>query len=111
MKIVFLSYLHGFGGAEKQNVMLANAMSERGHDVILISISADNNYYQLDKNVSYVFLPDRKKNVLRIFTRYQDIKKKLEELKPDITVNFWFQSAYMTAFRNVTVLFKTYIDY
>ena len=43
MKIVFLSYLHGFGGAEKQNIMLANAMVNRGHDVTLISICVDNN--------------------------------------------------------------------
>ena len=97
MKIVFLSYLHGFGGAEKQNVMLANAMVDRGHDVTLISISADNNCYELDKRINYVFLPDRKKNVLRIITRYQDIKEKLKGLKPDVTVNFWFQSAYMSA--------------
>lgn len=97
MKIVFLSYLHGFGGAEKQNVMLANAMAEKGHDVTLISISADNNCYQLNKKVKYEFLPDRKTNALRIVTRYADIRNKLKEIKPDITINFWFQSAYMTA--------------
>lgn len=97
MKIVFLSYLHGFGGAEKQNVMLANAMAERGHSVTLVSISADNNCYELDKRVKYIFLPDRKTNALRLFTRFQDIKQKLMALQPDVTVNFWFQSAYMTA--------------
>ena len=97
MRIVFLSYLHGFGGAEKQNVMLANAMAARGHDVTLISICADNNCYSLDNRVKYIFLPDRKTSILRIVTRYQDIKKELKELRPDVTVNFWFQSAYMTA--------------
>lgn len=97
MRIVFLSYLHGFGGAEKQNVMLANAMAERGHDVTLISICADNNCYELDKRVKYIFLPDRGKGVYRFVTRYQDIKRLLKELHPDVTVNFWFQSAYMTA--------------
>ena len=97
MKIVFLSYLQGFGGAEKQNVMLANAMAERGHNVTLVSISADNNCYELDKQVKYIFLPDRKTNALRLLTRFQDIKQKLIELQPDVTVNFWFQSAYMTA--------------
>ena len=97
MRIVFLSYLHGFGGAEKQNVMLANAMAERGHDVTVISICVDNNCYPLDERVKYIFLPDRKTGVLRVLTRYQDIKKRLDELKPDVTVNFWFQSAYMTA--------------
>lgn len=97
MKIVFLSYLHGFGGAEKQNVMLANAMEKRGHDVTLISISSNNNCYQLDDEVKYIFFPDRKSNAFRILTRYQDIKRMLGKIKPDVTVNFWFQSAYMTA--------------
>lgn len=106
MKIVFLSYLHGFGGAEKQNVMLANAMAERGHEVTLISISVDNNCYPLDENVKYIYLPDRKTNALRIVSRYQDIKKKLKEIRPDVTVNFWFQSAYMTAFMKKSVTGK-----
>lgn len=106
MKIVFLSYLHGFGGAEKQNVMLANAMVERGHDVTLISISADNNCYHLDERVKYIYLPDRKTNAVRIVSRYQDIKKKLKEIRPDITVNFWFQSTYMTAFMKKSITGK-----
>jgi len=97
MKLVFLSYLHGFGGAEKQNVMLANAMAERGHNVTLISICADNNCYSLDERVKYIFLPDRKTNVMRLVTRYRDIKEKLKEIDPDVTVSFWFQSAYLTA--------------
>ena len=106
MRIVFLSYLHGFGGAEKQNVMLANAMAKRGHDVTLVSICSDNNCYELDKKVNYKFIPDRKTNALRIITRYQDIKKTLGKLKPDITVNFWFQSAYMTALMNKSITGK-----
>lgn len=106
MKIVFLSYLHGFGGAEKQNVMLANAMANQGHDVTLISICAENNCYQLDENVKYHFLPDRKSNVLRIITRYRDVKKKLIETKPDVTINFWFQSAYLTALMKKSITGK-----
>ena len=106
MKIVFLSYLHGFGGAEKQIVMLANAMAERGHDVTLISICADNNCYDLSDKVKYIFLPDRKTNVLRIITRYYDIRKKLAELKPDATISFWFQSAYMTALMKKSITGK-----
>lgn len=106
MKIVFLSYLHGFGGAEKQNVMLANAMVERGHDVTLISICADNNCYSLDERIKYIFLPDRKTNAFRIVTRYLDIKKILREIRPDETVNFWFQSAYMAALMKKSITGK-----
>lgn len=106
MRIVFLSYLHGFGGAEKQNVMLANAMAERGHDVTLISIFADNNCYELNHSVKYIFLPDRGAKANRIITRYQDIKRLLKELHPDVTINFWFQSAYMTAMMKKSITGK-----
>ena len=77
--------------------MLANAMAERGHDVTLVSISADNPCYTINNTVKYCFLPDRKTNAMRIVTRYRDIKNTLCQLKPDVTVNFWFQSAYVTA--------------
>ena len=97
MKMVFLAYLHGYGGAERQIILLANAMSEKGHDVTLISICDGNMCYALGRGVKYRHLPDRRKNVLRIITRYIDIKKQLEELRPDVTVSFWFQSAYLTA--------------
>ena len=97
MKIVLLSYLHGFGGAEKQLILLANAMAERGHSVVLISICVNNNVYVLDKRIKYRFIPDRNTGILRVLYRYNDIKKELIKEKPDITINFWFQSAYLTA--------------
>lgn len=106
MKIVFLSYLHGFGGAEKQNVMLANSMVDKGHDVTLISICANNICYELDSRIKYIFLPDRVSGPLRIVDRFLGIRKILNEIKPDITVNFWFQSAYMTALMKKSIVGK-----
>lgn len=106
MRIVLLSYLHGFGGAEKQSIMLANAMAERGHDITLIAICAANMCYDLNDKVKFIFLPDQRTNVLRIVYRYFDIKKKLEEIRPDVTINFWFQSAYMTALMNKSITGK-----
>ena len=97
MKIVFLSYLHGFGGAEKQNIMLANSMVGKGHDVTLISICANNVCYELDSRIKYIYLPDRVKGPLRILDRFLGIRKLLNEIRPDVTVNFWFQSSYLTA--------------
>lgn len=100
MKIVFLSYLHGFGGAEKQNIMLANAMADKGHDVSLITISVNNICYDLNSNVKLYYLPDRNNNLSRIITRYIDTKDLLIKIRPDLVVNFWFQSAYLCAFMN-----------
>ena len=106
MKIVFLSYLHGFGGAEKQNIMLANAMVNKGHDVTLVSIYADNICYNLDKRIKYIFMPDRMGGPMRLFSRYIGIINVLRDIKPDITVNFWFQSAYMTAIMKKSITGK-----
>ena len=106
MKIVFLSYLNGFGGAEKQIILLANAMAEKGHKVTLVSIYENNLCYELNNKVKYIFLPDRKEGVLRLYTRYVDIRNTLKEINPDITVNFWFQSAYFTAMMKKSITGK-----
>ncbi|WP_052124471.1 glycosyltransferase family 4 protein [Gallibacterium anatis] len=106
MKIVFLSYLHGFGGAEKQIIMLSNAMAEKGHNVILVSISANNLCYELSNKVKYIFLSDRKSNYLKILHRFIGIRKILNSEKPDVVVNFWFQSAYLTALMRKSITGK-----
>lgn len=97
MNVLFFAYLHGFGGAEKQIVMLANAMVKRGHDVTLLSVSANNQCYQLEDKVTYRFLPDNRDGLLRIADRYKGIKQVLEDIRPDITVSFWYQTVYLTA--------------
>lgn len=106
MKIVFLSYLEGFGGAEKQNIMLANAIVEKGHSVTLVSVSADNVCYPLDERVRYIYLPDKNHSPLKLVFRYKDIKKVLKEIRPDLTVSFWFQSAYLTALMRKSITGK-----
>lgn len=96
LRLVFISYLEGFGGAEKQNIMLANEMVTRGHEVTIISLNENNPCYPIDSRVSVIFVPDMKGNVLKIFNRYNNIKKILKVLRPDVTINFWFSGAYMT---------------
>lgn len=97
MKIAFLAYLEGYGGAEKQMVMLANELAKRGHEIHMISISVDNNCYILNKEVQYSYIPDKYGRALRHITRYRDVKKTLNTIRPDITLNFWYQSAYLAA--------------
>ncbi|HEP1568818.1 TPA: glycosyltransferase [Streptococcus suis] len=106
MKIVFLSFLHGFGGAEKQNIALANEMAERGHSVWLVSLSVDNVCYELSTKVKYIYLKDTAKGVGRLLARYSAIKEFLSEIKPDITIHFWFQTAYLTSFMSKKVTGK-----
>lgn len=98
MKIAFISYLHGFGGAEKQNIMLANQMVNKGHDVTLISLCADIACFPINKRIKRIFIQDIGKGTCTQINRYLHLKNQLRQIRPDITVSFWLQSAYFTAF-------------
>ena len=94
MIVVLLGHLHGFGGAEKSLVLLANELSKRGNQVSLLSFTSNNNIYDLDTSINYCFIPDhgnRKIDVLK--NRYLDLAEKTKELNPDIVISFWFQLA------------------
>ena len=54
MKIVFLSYLQGYGGAEKQSIMLANNMASRGHEVTIIAVSDYDPCFAIDERVKSI---------------------------------------------------------
>ena len=97
MRVVFLSFLKDFGGAQRQNVLLAKELALKGHEVTILSLSVDNNLYDLGDDIRYEFIPDRKIGLLSIITRYTDIKKRLKELHPDLTVSFWYQPIYLCA--------------
>lgn len=104
MKIVCVGYLHGAGGAEKQIILLANALSERGHEVHLIILAENKSKYDITKTVKIHDLTQaelRKKN--KIFIRYCALKKQLIEIEPDISIHYWLQSAYFCAFMNKSI--------
>lgn len=95
MKIVCVGYLHGSGGAERQIVMLSNAMAKRGHEVHLIVLVDFNSKYQICDNVIVHNLANKeKKGKLKILKRYLMLKRLMEKIQPDISVHYWLQSAY-----------------
>lgn len=99
MKLLFVGYLHGFGGAEKMIIRLSNEMANRGHLVTLIGMAENNPCYQISDRVKYIFISDNgKNNAFKIVNRYIEFKKEIDELEPDLIINFWLQSAYMCAF-------------
>lgn len=104
MKIAILSYFHGYGGAEKQTVLLANGLVAKKHDVMVVSICEDDCKYHLNGDVKRKYIRDRNTSVFRIITRFLDIKSTLSGFQPDITISFWFQPIYLAAFmgRKVT---------
>ncbi len=106
MKLIFIGYLHGFGGAEKQLIMLANEMANKGHEVEVVSISKDNECYGIDKRIKRVFIKDRYTSLLRVVDRFFKLKKTIKNSKPDVIINYWFQSLYLTSFMSKKITKK-----
>ncbi|MDO4350880.1 MAG: glycosyltransferase family 4 protein [Eubacteriales bacterium] len=96
MKIACVGYLHGRGGAERQLTMLANALSEKGHEVYLLSLAACNLKYNISDKVKLIDLSDSSRGKAVILQRFFKYKKALQEINPDVSIHFWLQSAYFT---------------
>lgn len=96
MKLVLIAYLHGYGGAEKQIILLANGMVGKGHDVTLISISGCDICFPIDDNIKLIHISNKGKDrVLNIIERYLKLKKILRKIRPDIVINYWYQGVYL----------------
>lgn len=104
MKIACIAYLHGYGGAERQIINLANQMSNRNHEVHLIMIADNKIRYEIEDRVQIHSLVNHdieSGNIFsKLFKRRKHLIKLLQELNCDINVNFNFQSAYLLAFSN-----------
>lgn len=102
MKIACIAYLHGFGGAERQLITLANQMASRGHEVHMILLADNKICYKVDSQVKIHSLLNIEKGntISKIVRRRRALIAKLKELHCDIIVNFNFQSAYFLAFEN-----------
>lgn len=98
MKLALCAYLHGNGGAERQITMLANAMAERGHEVHFLVLSEFNKKYEISPLVLvHDLTTEEKKAIHPIIGRYKALKRAYKEIKPDCTIHYNLQSAYMTA--------------
>ena len=108
MKLLFIGYMQGFGGAERMLITLANAMAERNHDVYLVSLASNELNYGILNNVAYKFIPDYGTNKLsRIKNRYLKLKTYIEEINPELIISFWLQPAYFCAFMGKGIAQKT----
>jgi len=98
MKIACIGYLHGRGGAERQIMLLADALAERGHQVHLIVLAENKADYTLCDRVKIwdlSSLEDKPGN--RIAKRFRGLRQVLAQIRPDISIHYWLQSAYLTA--------------
>lgn len=97
MNITLLGHLHGYGGAEKSLILLANQLSQRGHSVTLVTVTANNNVYQLDEGVKCNYIPDIGANKLGVIAhRYLELKRYFAKQHTDLVISFWFQIGIMS---------------
>lgn len=108
MKLLFVGYFQGFGGAERMLIMLSNAMAERGHDVRIVGLAGGTLNYEIKRTVKYrVFNDKSKSRIKNIYSRYRNLKREIKNYNPDIILHFWMQSAYMCAFMGKDIARKT----
>ncbi|MGI6094992.1 MAG: glycosyltransferase [Lachnospiraceae bacterium] len=92
MKVILLGHLHGFGGAEKSLILLANQLVLREHKVTLVTLTANNCVYPLDSRVKKVFFPDKGKNKgTKILNRIRSLNSFFQNNECDLVISFWFQ--------------------
>jgi len=106
LRITFVNYGLHCGGAERTISLLANAWSEIGHQVTIVTLSSDLPFFRLGADIRHVALglqSDSKSvvaattaNLVRIFRLRSAIRK----TQPDVVVSF-------TVHTNIRVLLAT----
>ena len=89
MKIVFTVSAMYAGGAEKVATTIANNLAKKGHDIIIVLVSAreKSSFHEIDDNVSIVPLLENQKRC-DVFHRVKLLKQCLTTIKPDIVIAF-----------------------
>lgn len=96
MKIACIGYMHGKGGAERQLVMLANALAQN-NEVYLVALCEYNISYPVDSKVKVIDLTYAEKKAIKTISRWKELVKIYKTILPDLTIHFWLQTAYLTA--------------
>ena len=107
MKIACVGYYQSVGGAEKQLILLANALAERGHEVSLIVMADNVISYEVDKRVRIIDLSVGERNASKkIVYRFKALKAAYKKIKPDVSVHYWLQSAYLSVLMKKSIAGK-----
>lgn len=108
MNLLFIGYMHGYGGAEKMLIKLANQMSIRGHNITLISLVSNNIVYDISSNINYIYIKDEGCSKLNILLhRFIRLKHHIKQTNPDLIINFWLQPTYLCALMGRNISKKT----
>ena len=93
MKIVFIISSLGSGGAERVVTNLANYFVSK-YEVIILTLSDEDSFYPLNKNVKHIKLNLMKNSrnifetIFNTFKRIIVLKRTLKKLNADINISF-----------------------
>lgn len=87
MKILFVIRTLSIGGATKQLVLTANALSRRGHLVNVLTYCWDKPYDGLDESINYIPSHQYSK-MAEYINAVPNIQKAVKEIEPDIVISW-----------------------
>lgn len=103
MKIFLVLPRLCFGGAERVGVMLANGLSNRGHQVFVLSnLYAPQTYPINDKVVLHnLFTSSNPNKILKWFDAIKQIKKHIKEEQPDVIIGIMWMSSLLARLASI----------
>lgn len=96
MKIATIAYLHGYGGAERQILMLSNALAQKGHEIHLVVLAENKSQYNKSEKLIVHDLSKEENGFFKIIKRWWLFIREMNRIKPDITIHYNFQSVYFS---------------
>ncbi len=96
MKIATIAYLHGYGGAERQILMLSNALAQMGHEIHLVVLAENKSQYNKSEKLIVHDLSKEESGLFKIVKRWRLFIREMKIIKPDITIHYNFQSVYFS---------------
>lgn len=87
MKISFVTNCLASGGSERVLSILANSLSDRGHDVEVLAMHTPTVFYKLRPEVRYIFAGEACRSA-SIAKRFWWLRKHLKDNRPDVIVAF-----------------------
>lgn len=88
-RIMFFIGSLSWGGAEKIITVLANQYLENGYEVTIVTLLSNKNVFDLDKRINLISIArENKKNIFNVYYWIKNIRKLVEQSKPDVVVSF-----------------------
>lgn len=111
MKITFVTSTLTSGGSERVMSILANELSDRGHDVSIILLRAPKVFYPINDSVKLYFAQDFSKNIMG---KALWLRKHIQKERPDVVIPFMTSVYCVTIFAllgvNVPIISSERID-